>query len=140
MTEAGELLASRGIRSTPLRRAILGVLLEAATPLSWKDTFIRLRRRAKADKVSLYRNLALFERSGLVHKVLGNDGAWRYCARQGETNRCPGNHAHFLCLSCGRMICLEDQPLPTVTLPEGFIVEGKQLLAYGRCSDCPPQG
>ena len=140
MTEAGDILASRDIRPTPLRRAILEVLLEAGMPLSWKDTIARLRRRTKADKVSLYRNLALFERNGVVHKILGNDGAWRYCARQGEENRCPGNHAHFLCLSCGRMICLEDQPIPTVTLPEGFIVEGKQLLAYGRCSACPPQG
>lgn len=140
MTEAGDILASRDIRPTPLRRAILEVLLEAGIPLSWKDTFVRLCRRTKADKVSLYRNLALFERNGVVHKILGNDGAWRYCARQGEENRCPGNHAHFLCLSCGRMICLEDQPIPTVTLPEGFIVEGKQLLAYGRCSACPPQG
>ena len=140
MTDAGDLLSSLDIRPTPLRRAILEVLLEAGMPLSWKDTFARLRRRTEADKVSLYRNLALFERRGLVHKILGSDGAWRYCARPGEGTRCPGNHAHFFCLSCGRMICLEDQPIPTVTLPEGFTVEGKQLLAYGRCSGCPPQG
>ncbi len=140
MTKAGDLLSSLDIRPTPLRRAILEVLLEAGMPLSWKDTFVRLRKRTKADKVSLYRNLALFERSGLVHKILGSDGAWRYCARQAEENRCPGNHAHFLCLSCGRMICLEDQPIPTVMLPEGFTVEGKQLLAYGCCSTCAPQG
>lgn len=140
MTGAEDLLLSRDIRPTPLRRAILEVLLGAGLPLSWRDTFSRLRRRTEADKVSLYRNLDLFERKGIVHKVLGSDGAWRYCALQGEENRCPGNHAHFLCLCCGRMICLEDQPIPTVTLPKGFTVEGKQLLAYGRCSDCPPQG
>ena len=140
MTAAELLLASKKIRSTPLRRAILEVLLEAGMPLSWKEAFFRLSRRTGADKVSLYRNLTLFESKGLIHKILGSDGAWRYCARQAEENRCPGNHAHFICLGCGRMVCLEDQPIPTVTLPEGFTVEGKQLLAYGRCSSCAVQG
>ncbi len=140
MTGAGSPLASREIRPTPLRRAILEVLLEAGMPLSWKEAFVRLRRKTEADKVSLYRNLDLFERKGLVHKILGSDGAWRYCARQADENRCPGNHAHFLCLGCGKMVCLEDQPIPTVILPDGFTVEGKQLLAYGRCASCTPQG
>jgi len=136
------LLRERGIRPTELRKTVLLILFGAGRPLSWKDTFARFTE-TRVNKVSLYRTLTLLEEKGLVHKILGTDGAWQYCAHPPEGNRCPGNHPHFLCLACGRMICLDAQALPTVQVPEGCTVEGKQLLAYGRCPSCSgthPQG
>lgn len=136
------LLREHGIRPTYLRTTVLEILFDAGNPLSWKDTFTRFSKK-RVNKVSLYRALALLEASGLVHKILGTDGVWYYCAHSPEEPRCPGNHAHFLCLSCGRMICLKEQPLPMIAVPEGYSVEGKQLLAYGHCPSCSethPQG
>ena len=142
MKNPEDLLKERGIRPTELRKEALRILFGAGRPLSWKDTFTRFTGK-RVNKVSLYRTLSLLEEKGLVHKILGTDGAWHYCAHLVDGKKCPGNHPHFLCLACGRMICLSDQALPTVQVPEGCVVEGKQLLAYGHCPSCSetqPQG
>ena len=133
--EPAALLRAQGVRPTPLRKEALALLFEAGAPLSLKALSDRFQGK-QPDRVSLHRTLVLLELKGLVHKVFGADGAWRYCAHPAEANGCPGNHAHFLCLSCGRMLCLQDQPIPLLTLPEGYVVEGKQLLAYGFCMQC----
>lgn len=135
MSTLDKLFTERGIRPTPLRREVMALLYEADRPLTWKEAFACLSSSG-VNKVSLYRTLSLLEKNGLVHKVLGADGAWHYCAHPLERPGCPGNHAHFLCLQCGRMTCLVVQAIPTVDLPEGYTVEGKQLLAYGRCPSC----
>ena len=142
MRSPEDLLREKGIRPTELRKEVLRILFGEGRPLSWKDTFTRFTGK-RVNKVSLYRTLSLLEEKGLVHKILGTDGAWHYCAHIIEGKKCPGNHPHFLCLACGRMICLSDQALPTVQVPEGCVVEGKQLLAYGHCPSCSgtqPQG
>lgn len=142
MRNPEDFLRDKGIRPTELRKEVLRILFEAGRPLSWKDTFTRFTEK-RVNKVSLYRTLSLLEEKGLVHRILGTDGAWHYCAHIIEGKKCPGNHPHFLCLACGRMICLNDQALPTVQVPEGCVVEGKQLLAYGHCPSCSetqPQG
>ncbi|MDI9370256.1 MAG: Fur family transcriptional regulator [Synergistota bacterium] len=139
MMDPSAILRSNEIRPTPLRKKTLALLLEAGEPLSLKTLFERFSVK-QPDRVSLYRTLDLLERKGIVHKVLGADGAWRYCAHSPEEEGCPGNHAHFLCLECGRMICLPEQPIPMVELPGGYVVQGKQLLAYGLCAKCARGG
>ena len=129
------LLKLNGVRPTPLRKETLSLLLEAAEPLALKDLSEHFTGK-RPDRVSLYRTLSLLEQKGIVHKVMGADGAWRYCAHSPEDEGCPGNHAHFLCLACGRMICLPEQHIPLIDLPGGYVVEGKQLMAYGRCCEC----
>ena len=128
------LLRSKGVRPTLLRRETLALLLEAGSPLSLKA--LSERFTGKQPTESRCWTLNLLESCGLVHKALGADGAWRYCAHSSEGEGCPGNHAHFLCLKCGEMICLKDQPIPNLELPEGFVVHGKQLVAYGLCLRC----
>ncbi len=135
MMSLDALFKSHGIRPTPFRRAVLSLLYEAGIPLPWKEISAKLSAK-QGHKVTLYRTLALLEEKGLLHKVLGADGAWHYCAHPVDRSGCPGNHAHFLCLQCGRMTCLTEQPIPTIILPDGYRVDGKQLLAYGRCASC----
>jgi Fur family ferric uptake transcriptional regulator/Fur family zinc uptake transcriptional regulator len=91
------------------------------------------------DKVTLYRTLQTLKTYGIVHQVQGLDGVWRFCAHDPESKGCPGDHPHFLCLHCGKMICLTGQRLPRVEVPEGMTVEGKQFVVYGCCSECGPE-
>jgi Fur family ferric uptake transcriptional regulator/Fur family zinc uptake transcriptional regulator len=88
------------------------------------------------DRVTLYRTLANFVAKEVAHQVQGPDGAWRFCAHPPDTKGCPGNHPHFLCSSCGKMICLTDQSLARVSVPDGYAVCGKQTVVYGKCSNC----
>jgi Fur family ferric uptake transcriptional regulator len=132
---AEELLQVAGLRRTKAREAVLSLLCQAERPLAHHE--IAGRPEAEGlDRVTLYRTLGSLQRAGLVHRVQGVDGVWRFRAHPGERVECPGNHPHFLCLSCGAMSCLDGQALPWVSVPEGTEVRGKQLVVYGRCRRC----
>ena len=128
-----EALRRAGLRRTPFREALLGLLRRAEGPVSHGEIMALLQTR---DRVTLYRALEALERVGVVHRIQGTDGVWRFRAHAAEAPRCPGGHPHFLCTSCGRMWCLEEQPLPTVAVPPGARVTGKQLVVYGLCAGC----
>jgi Fur family ferric uptake transcriptional regulator/Fur family zinc uptake transcriptional regulator len=135
--ETASFLREKGIRATPLRRRVLEILMEKGEPLSHMEIFERFAQTKNvADRVTLYRTLAIFADFRVVHQVLGTDGTLRFCMHDPLQGGCPGNHPHYLCRVCGRMICLTDQELPRIEVPEGTVVEGKQLLLFGRCSQC----
>ena len=129
-----EQLQQAGIRVTAFREELMELLRREGCPLSHQE--IQQRFSGPVDRVTLYRNLELLRSHGLVHQVQGLDGAWRFCAHDVDRPGCPGNHAHLLCVACGHMECLLDQPLPRVPVAEGFEVEGKQLVVFGRCPGC----
>ncbi|MDR1516360.1 MAG: transcriptional repressor [Synergistaceae bacterium] len=127
------LLRRAGIKITPIRLEVLGYLLKTGQPVSHSDVQSAL---PTLDRVTIYRTLASFVESGIAHQVQGLDGMWHFCAHNPDSSGCPGNHPHFLCTSCGKMICLLDQNLPRVDVTEGNIVNGKQFVAYGFCQEC----
>ena len=129
------LLRTAGLRRTKAREVVLGLLFQAGRPLSHQELASRPDTE-RFDRVTVYRTLTVLERAGLVHRVQGVDGVWRFRAHSTEPGRCPGNHCHFLCLSCNAMSCLADQTLPWVCVPDGAQVTGKQLVVYGLCPAC----
>lgn len=137
--KAEQALKNAGVRSTRIRIQILAILYEKGYPLSHAEISTQ-DGLEEIDRVTIYRNLNLMLEKGLVHAVLGMDGAWRYCAQPEEAGRCPGGHAHFLCMECGRMFCLTDQPMPFVEVPSDFQVAAKQLVIYGKCDACLNKG
>ncbi|MDR2137495.1 MAG: transcriptional repressor [Synergistaceae bacterium] len=135
--EVASFLREKGIRATPLRRRVLEFLMEKGEPLSHMEILERFAQTKNApDRVTLYRTLAVFVDSRVIHQVLGTDGTLRFCMHDPFHVGCPGNHPHFLCRVCGRMICLTDQAMPRIEVPEGATVEGKQFLIFGRCPRC----
>ncbi len=132
-----QMLNNAKLRATNQRKVVLGLLIEKASPLSHSEISSTLTE--PLDKVTLYRTLQTMTASGIVHQVQGLDGVWRFCAHDPESKGCPGDHPHFLCLHCGKMICLTNQRLPRVEVPDGMTVEGKQLVVYGCCSECRPE-
>lgn len=130
-----QLLKEAGVRATQVRLRVLEALLRAGCPVSHPD-LARLPELEGCDRVTLYRTLNRLRDAGLVHTVQGIDGTWRYCAYSPAGGGCPGDHPHFLCRQCGRMICLTGQKLPHVEVPAGLRVQGKQLVVYGLCGTC----
>jgi Fur family ferric uptake transcriptional regulator/Fur family zinc uptake transcriptional regulator len=135
---ARALLKSASLRATPVRLAVLGQLLRIRRPVSHAELWQRKKIRA-FNRVTVYRTLLTLQKIGIVHGVQGMDGVWRFCAHSQERDRCPGNHPHFVCQKCRRMICLPGQTMPRVEVPEGTIVAAKQLVVYGICRDCAAQ-
>lgn len=132
-----EMLSNAKLRATHQRKVVLGLLIEKAAPLSHSEISSMLTE--PLDKVTLYRTLQTLTSAGIAHQVQGLDGVWRFCSHDPESKGCPGDHPHFLCLHCGKMICLTGQRLPRVEVPDGMTVEGKQLVVYGCCSECRPE-
>lgn len=123
------------MRATRVRLQVLEALIRTGYPISQPD-LARLPKFKACDRVTLYRTLNLLRDSGLVHTVQGIDATWRFCAQEPGAAGCPGDHPHFLCRRCGRMICLTGQRLPHVDVPPNVQVRGKQLVAYGLCGAC----
>jgi Fur family ferric uptake transcriptional regulator/Fur family zinc uptake transcriptional regulator len=127
------MLKSAGLKMTPPRLDVLKRLTEARRPMSHAELQDAM---PEMDRVTLYRTLFTFVEADIAHQVQGLDGTWRFCSHVRGSVGCPGNHPHFLCVSCGMMMCLTDQELPRVQIPEGYTVQGKQLVAYGKCPEC----
>jgi Fur family ferric uptake transcriptional regulator/Fur family zinc uptake transcriptional regulator len=135
--KAEKVLREKGIRSTVLRRRVLGLLFDRLEPMSHAEIFEALAALGQTpDRVTLYRTLSAFSDARIVHEVQGTDGVVRFCLHEPSREGCLGNHPHFLCRRCGRMSCLSGQPLPYVEVPAGTLVEGKQLLIFGLCPRC----
>lgn len=132
--DVGKMLSAAKLRNTHQRKVVLQLLIEKGSPLSHSEISSILTE--PLDKVTLYRTLQTLTDAGIAHQVQGLDGAWRFCAHDPDSEGCPGDHPHFLCLHCGKMFCLTNQRLPRIEVTEGMSVEGKQLVVYGCCSEC----
>ena len=133
--KSGQLLRAAGLRKTAAREIVLQVLSESERPLSHQEVADRDETRV-LDRVTLYRTLTTLQKAGLLHRVQGVDGIWRFRGHQTRSGKCGGNHIHFFCLECSRMSCLQEQPLPWIQEPKGAEIFGKQLVVYGRCARC----
>lgn len=138
MTPA-QLLDLAGLRRTRARRVVLEMLNRVDRPLSHQEIACS-PETCHLDRVTLYRTLTTLQQAGLLHRVQGIDGVWRFRGHRAHSGKCGGNHIHFLCLACNRMSCLPEQPLPWIEEPAGAEVFGKQLVVYGRCAQCRSRG
>lgn len=80
---------------------------------------------------TVYRNLKLPETLGMVRRVASHSGRERYDA-------CHGDHAHFLCRSCGsiRDLILTAPLRSSLHLDEGCRIEQLSLTVTGLCPNC----
>lgn len=132
-----ERLRARGLRLTAQRQGVLAAVaaLEHATP---ESIGARLREQAGAggsapDTSTVYRNLELLERLGLVwHTHLGK-GAPVYHAAQRP-------HLHVVCQSCGEIASaapdLLDSAAERLAAELGFTVDVGHVALSGTCRAC----
>ncbi len=136
MKKTAQLLKTSGLRRTTVRETILRLLDNAGRPLSHQD-ILRRRGAISFDRVTVYRTLETLQEAGLLHRIQGMDGTWRFCRHRSESpGKCSGNHIHFLCARCDLMSCLPEQPLPWVAAPAGATIHSKQLVVHGHCAAC----
>ncbi len=136
----GERLRDAGLRRTPVRLAVLVAVTSSRTPLGAPEVIGRLADGT--DEVTVYRTLNTLAEHKLLHRVRGEDGAWRYAASGvGERRHQEHPHAHFVCDTCGGVECLDRVPVPDELvrpkdLGRRYDVTYAELVVHGVCPKC----
>lgn len=131
-----DLLKRHKLRITPMRVEVLQALLqETDTALSNQEIESKI---PDSDRVTLYRTLKTFEKSGLIHQALDGSGSTKYalCHENCSSHEHLDNHAHFHCTSCERTTCLDEIETPQVSLPKGYTSQESYLIIKGICELC----
>ena len=125
-------------RYTANRRTIVDTLASQRRPLSIPQILDANRGLAQS---SAYRNLAVLERVGAVHRIVTNDEFARYELAEDLT----GHHHHTICSRCG---AVDDFTFPSkievelvralkrVAQRTQFRSEGHRVDLVGLCADC----
>jgi len=125
-------------RYTRGRRQLVELLLGAERPVTIPEL---MELGASQSQSSLYRNLAILEQSGAVHRLVSTDDVSRYEL----TEELSEHHHHLVCSACGR---LEDVVLPAAIeralvqaaeearTQRDFAVDSHRLELVGTCPAC----
>ena len=136
-----ERLRAAGLRVTVARVRVLTELTAFGGLLSHHLLEQRLEH-PRMDRVTLYRVLNSLVARGLVHRVSGSDRIWCFGMAQGKNagtvEAAHGEHAHFQCRDCGKLVCLDSVASPgdAVRVPRGYRAESVELTVRGRCPGC----
>ncbi|HXY37977.1 MAG TPA: Fur family transcriptional regulator [Planctomycetaceae bacterium] len=133
-----EFLATRGLRLTQERSAILDEVFSSHLHFDGDELATRLASRPGAVRVSratVYRTLRLMVEAGLLRRVARPNGREVYEHDYGYPQ-----HDHFICRVCGELIEFQNgaisEILEEVAAKNSFRVSGHRLEVYGLCSKC----
>jgi len=104
--DQGELRAAlreAGLRATPARVAVLGLLRASVQAVSHGDVADHLAGEAW-DRATIYRNLTDLADAGLARRTDLGDHVWRFEAI--AAGHGAAQHPHFVCTACGTVECL----------------------------------
>jgi Fe2+ or Zn2+ uptake regulation protein len=137
-TTASDRLRADGQRYTTRRRALVEVLADADQPLTIPQLLDQRRDLAQS---SVYRNLAVLERAGVVHRIVTSDEFGRFELAEDLTR----HHHHLICSSCGDVSDFTvpgpvehqlETALSKVARRAGFQARGHRLDLVGTCAAC----
>lgn len=136
-TVAGR-LRSVGQRYTTGRRALVELLAGSGQPLTIPEVVAGGPDRVPQS--SAYRNLAVLEQAGVVHRIVTSGDFARYELAEDLTE----HHHHLICSSCGGVEDFTAPPALERTLHKvmadagdtGFTAESHRLDLIGTCADC----
>lgn len=148
MHTAEQIFNQAGLKSTSSRLEVAAVLIKSKLPQTHQEILRALPDGF--DRVTLYRVLDWLLKHNVIHRVAGEDRAWRFqinTANSRKTNHArslPENlvvsqqqHAHFKCAECGKVFCLENiHPKLSDQIPSDFVVDSIELNIRGTCNQC----
>jgi len=132
-------LPAAGRRTTAQRRLLLELIHEAEGHLDADELYRRARNReSKISLSTVYRNLQLFKKIGLVDERHFVEDHHHYEVKG------PKEHYHLICLSCGRVIEFESSLMAgardEIKKKHQFKVAAAHIHFEGYCAHCRSQG
>ena len=135
---ASERLRQAGQRYTRNRHALVETLSATTRPLTIPEILKVGRALAMS---SAYRNLAILEQAGVVHRIVTRDEFARYELAEDLT----AHHHHLICVNCGEVEDFKAPPrfedsattaLGRVAAKAGFQIRSHRLDVLGLCRNC----
>ena len=132
---ARDRLRSRGLRWTPQRRLLLGVLAQADGHITASELLDRCREAdPQTIPSTVYRTLDVLEDLGLVRHGHGADGREEFHVLP-QTE-----HGHMYCRNCGRSWEIESLEaaslVKNLARQRDFAIDLSHLTVVGMCSEC----
>jgi Fur family ferric uptake transcriptional regulator len=126
-------LTDNGYRVTKAREATFKLLL-SPEPQSMAE--LLAKASGSLDRVTVYRNIDVFEKIGLVHRIYIG---WKY--KLELSDQFIRHHHHMSCLSCGAIIDIEDEQhidefITSVASSLGFTPRSHHFEIDGYCRNC----
>lgn len=130
-------LRGRGLRATPSRLAVLGLLRRHGGPMSHAEAADKLADHGW-DRATIYRNLTDLAEANLARRADIGDHVWRFEAIDGA--HVDDRHAHFVCTECGVVACLPGVDLAlghgSRSAPRALKQKQVEVQVRGRCDGC----
>ena len=125
-----------GLKKTSFRKELLIFFQSSSSSLTVKKIIKKFA--SSVDKVSIYRALNSFEKSGLIHKVPDKNNLLRYslCSSECGPGKHSHDHAHLLCSICDETFCLDDFLLPNIKTHNGYVINNYKIILEGSCLSC----
>lgn len=124
-----EILKKHNLKSTGCRKFILNELLNCGAALSENE--IKQKLPDLFDRVTFYRSLKILEECTIIHRIVLPDSSVKYAL-----NYTFSSHAHFHCVECGSVICMDTDIVNLSSLPNGFTLNSMNVLLEGICPKC----
>ena len=132
-------LSSVNQRYTQNRRRLIQALHEATDPRNIAEL---LRETTGLAQSSTYRNLAILEEAGIVHRIVTGDDHARFELTEAMTGT---HHHHLVCTECGAVYDMElsdelehslHDELARVAAQRQFEGAHHRIDLLGTCTDC----
>ena len=132
-------LGKKGYRLTPQRLMILQAIESSRDHISAEEIYAQVAARYPHVNIStVYRNLELLKRLGMVYEINLGEGRIRYHS-EGR-----GHHHHLVCQNCGAVIDIDEATLSSLRealLREyDFRAELRHAAIFGLCAACRKKG
>lgn len=127
-----EILYQRNLKRTSCREGIIELVMNAGEALSENE--IRERLQGNYDRTTFYRSFKTLEEHAILHKIVVDNQLVKYALDTTVTHLAA--HAHFYCLECQTVKCMENIPLARYPLPDGYQDVATEVLIKGTCATC----
>lgn len=132
-----QLLNAHGIKPTPMRMLVLEQMMKYEKGVNLNEME---RLLVDSDRVTIYRTLQTFVRHGVAHAIdMVNRGIiYALCAGDCTPRGHSDIHPHFICESCGKVVCAEDIPYALVKTPaaDKYRINSIEVVIKGLCPAC----
>lgn len=146
--DVNSLILDAGLRPTKARIAVLNTIAEADSALSHSEILERLSLQIEFDRVTIYRVLDWLTEHHLIHRISGDNRAWKFQISQSRYQVVPTlsnesaltknhRHAHLHCKLCGQITCIHElEPrFPAAALAK-YQVDTIDINIKGVCLQC----